>query len=302
MGKGIVTMKNEDYRDMINQAFYMLLEDISNHEIYRKHKFVNSGYAAFDIEREDEEYITPKYCMYSYSFKVNKIPNWKFGVWLYRPSAKDGCFDGRGNVERIKGVWFCAEDKFIDKFKPTRTYFSGDFRVDLEDHTVTYEGYPCCDLGDAIEFIEHNKYVASIYDDHGWCGCQYFYVSKVSAFFKCCKKYLHQWKEEVVTKFLDSRVLKICQNEFLKDFGEDGSVKNGYIYDRGDNWSPRYEMRCPYKDNKEWAIDGPGWYFYQDDTREWFEKKTKPLKFLAKVFGVYYYIPIELETYVYEEK
>ena len=287
-------MTNEKYYQLITQSFYTLLEDISEVTNY-KHKRINrEKFTPIDLELEPKEFVKPSYSMYYYHFHIKELPGWLFGVWLYKPKALDGCYDGKGNISCIKGTWFCAIEKFVDKFKPTRVHFSGDFVVDINGgKLIRCDGYPESWFSDALLFIKEHKYIATYYDyfDEGI----HQNVSGIKAFIQYYKLNYNYWKENATTKFLDYLSKKIYAKYCF--YG----LKNAHFYDYGENRSPRYEMRCPYISNEEEFVDGDGWYYFDDEFYDHLDKKMRKVKFLARLLGrKWYCAPISNGTYVYE--
>lgn len=278
-------MTNKEFYTMITQSFYHLLDHVENVTKWGKkeHDFVHEPFTPIDIHLAQEQNVKQHYSMFSYDFHIKELPGWLFGVWIYKPTAKTGCYDGKGNVKYVKGTWFCAYEKFVGKFKPSRTHFSGDFYVEQFGNKIyRADSYPNSDIVDAMKFIKKNKYVA-YYFDSSFLGV-YQHVSKLKAKRQYNKDHFNNWVEETRTKILDKKVLKIYAKYCFYD------LKNAYFYDYEDHRSPRYQMMCPLKGNDLIWTDGKGIYTYNDEFLAHLEKKVNKVKRLAKLLGDSYYM------------
>lgn len=289
-------MTNEKYYQLITQSFYKVLEDISYATSYKHKKMHRLEFTPIDLEMEPKEFVKSTYSMYSYHFHIKELPGWLFGVWLYKPKAMDGCYDGNGNISCIKGTWFCAIEKFVDKFKPTRVHFSGDFSIDVQQNgIVRCDGYPESWFSDALVFIKENKYVASYYDY--WGDNLYQRVNWLKAFTYYCKVNYKYWKEHKVKKLLDSLSKRVYAKYCF--YG----LNNAHFYDYGEYRSPRYEMRCPYVSNENEFTDGLGSYYFDDEFYCHLDDKMKKVMLIAKLLGEKWYsTPIGNYIFVYETK
>lgn len=247
-------------------------------------------------------------------FKLAKYPDWKFGIWLrYDEDEEDH------NRDAIHVDVFAQLEKFIDKFKPSRSAFStethfhkkwindekwdsfctGDFNLEFEDWDL-----------DHFKLIWQKPYLAK-YGDIYSHDFNHGYISPLKAYFLVKKTYLKDKiednKKRNATKML-TRKLTRWFNKNLKSFGDFEFA----IKDSGDCVSPRYhpaptiaekaiddkkieDFNLRYNDYKDkllkkfgkqsWVYDEFGWvewYVFQDDSNEDDETDSETVYYVAK--------------------
>ena len=191
------------------------------------------------------------------NFRIEEIPGWLFGIWLYPPTEKD--------PNSIRLDFFSQYEDAIDKFKPSRSQLLVSEQFPLkheevkvpsnkegeEDKTIwkplkELEDLDIWDVDDINELLIYMyKYpeLAFMQDYHGY-DLNKEYVDRRTAKRRFEKyKRLHilgeQLKQEYETKVLD----------FVKERAPmwfDGVEP--YLNDRGEDWSPRYELLFPLED------------------------------------------------------
>ena len=124
---------------IFNELFSFNDNLINCNEDNPKYKFT-----ATDIDYDYNEYYKDGYDPHKYiEFKIKELPAWKFGIWLGNPE-----FDSEINKYNryFKGYFFAQVERFISKFKPTRSpycvefYYTPTHTVDYEDGTMEIKG------------------------------------------------------------------------------------------------------------------------------------------------------------------
>ena len=185
-------------------------------------------------------------------FKVKECPGWLFGIWWEIPE--------KGNT--IKGTFFTQYEKDIDKFKPSYSAYTSDLYFH-EDKDIS-----CFDEVKIMNFINKEPYLAW-YRDQYLTDFNTTWVDKRKAkraFERHIEKEANLEKE---IKTFDENVLQYVKNNIVpywNDFGYDC-----YIWDQGENVSPRYELIGIPKESKL-PLD-IGTYVWLDDE----EKESKKI-------------------------
>ena len=158
-------------------------------------------------------------------FNIKEIPGFKFGIWWNTE------FDNQ-NDKDLKGYLFCQYEDNIDKFKPSASEI-------CEEITVCFDNglnNPIASLNIYFfKFIKENPELAW-YRDNFWTNLNYEYVDKNEALKEFEKYKKHKLLEKKLIPELDAKYLKM-----MKDYA-DRLIEEYEIIDRGDNWSPRYEL------------------------------------------------------------
>lgn len=162
----------QQYKKAMNQFMVSLENEIKESpRHYKKRHHLRS------ITFEDVEYFSG---YYFYQFEANSVvqfhikecPGWLFGIWWDLPKDQN-VFEEKTN---LGGTLFTQYEKNVDKFKPSRSEISCDFRISLNEEP--YENLSI--VADTIGFIHREPYL-SFYRD--WMGCDfdYFYHSRFEA-------------------------------------------------------------------------------------------------------------------------
>ena len=237
-------------------------------------------------------------------FKLATRPEWKFGIWLNYVDGTDDNGDKNPDKDSVNVQIFAQVEKFIDKFKPTRSAFGTEFnlykKVKINDETseVTRLDVFNLDIPDyeikSMSLIWKNPYLA-MYSDIFSVDFNEEYVTPLVAFIKVKREFIKdrmvESKKIRATKFLTRKLTKWFNKNLKKEFGK----FEFSISDRGEGVSPRYHPKpvifenCSngkleefdyqynkYKDKlrkrfgeKPWVYDKFGWV-------EWFEASEDP--------------------------
>ena len=195
-------------------------------------------------------------------FYVKECPDWKFRIqWYHRQEPID-----KRDVYRIKGEVFCCYKPILDKFN----YYNSNTKCEVFGYVTPKEfnnteywylsgAYK---LKQMIEFIVKEPYLAFCRDYKGWDYNRAFH-SRESA-----KKVFESWKAHYE---LSNKVKAECDKEYLGYVKENILPicgKNTIIVDKGDNWSPRYEMICKSSEFTPEPKIKPGCYSVLADQEE----------------------------------
>ena len=191
-------------------------------------------------------------------FKAKEFPGWSFGVWFYPDEDKKG---------KAWGHLFWQVTDFIDKFKPSASSFC--FKLSFDD------GHECVapyDLEKAIEFMKkHEDYCFCI--DVAYWSDQYEYHSRFEAWRTKRKIVFKEKLEKRLSEWITKKQIKMILKKCKKLGGE------AFVYDSGENWTPRYEVVLL------WAEDGT--LSIRDLGMEGVYKKMRRIERLAEKLGVY---------------
>lgn len=224
-------------------------------------------------------------------FRVKEAPGWLFGIWWDTSDKTLSSADG----EHVKGEFFCQYEDTIDKFKPTASVLTADFSVGLTNNNINiYE------VNRIITFIIRQPYLAFCRDYCAWnYNHEYHSPRKARKEFKKYKK--QSTIDSKVRAKNNAKVLKWVEKYILPHYAV------AEITDRGDAWSPRYEVFVPYSENKDILnVDGPGsyrWFQSEDELlyKMW-TKFTDRLHKKALKKDVYWYAPIHASVEIYDIK
>jgi hypothetical protein len=169
-------------------------------------------------------------------FHIEETPGWKYGLW-WSPVPKSEDEDDEANQEyytdRLRGELFAQYEEEIDKFKPSASMVSETFTL--------YLPAPASNLtwgfAEDIKFIHDEPYLA-FYREMHYTDFNREYVSraKAKAYFE---RHYKQKKLEEETKALNDKEMLKTVYEILKEDIDEGTC---FVVDRGDSWSPRYEI------------------------------------------------------------
>lgn len=223
-------------------------------------------------------------------FKLNNFPEWLFGIWLiYVEDEKNQ------HLTHINAEIFAQAENFIDKFKPSRSFFKTEINfyrdntdkkniIDEEFNFVIkdYQFY-------SLNFIWNRPYMALFAEIYGVDFNEDF-VRPIKAYFLVKKAYLKSYLEENkvkrANKFFRRKILKWA-NKNSKEIFKEFEVG---IKDRGENWSPRFDLEITipkgftneslqemdesyhqYKNTLQKRFGKSGWYYDNFGGIDWFE-------------------------------
>ena len=183
-----------------------------------------------DISAEDRD--RRQNTIWSYiEFKIKELPQWRFGADFsidVRTVGENGC--------KI-GVWYAQYERFIDKFKASRSHLVGDFYYEPANIDTDPEFCYPENLSIDTDFLECiiDKPARAFCTDRGYN--QYDYLSAPRAYFIMWREVLHDIlyneKKLCINKYIlrpAVRALKHITGAFIKD---------------EENCSPRYTIYIP---------------------------------------------------------
>ena len=193
----------------------------------------------FDINIEDVEYLDGYFIFGKGTnsvvhFHIKETPGWKYGIW-WSPVSKNT--EDSENTEyytdRVHCSIFAQYEEEIDKFKPSDSMVCEEFTIDFK-HPAANRLWA---FADDIEFIHKEPYLA-FYREMHYSDFNKEYVSRAKAksYFE---RHFKQKKLKESTEALNNRELLKTIYTILK---EDIDESTCFIRDRGDKWSPRYEI------------------------------------------------------------
>ena len=239
------------------------------------------------IHFEDVEYLDGYFIFGSGTnsvvhFHIKECPGWKFAIWWDVPD------EDNPEKSRIKGTFFAQYEETIDKFKPSYSEFTDEFECwfDKDDSVChSYSAYK------QIDFIRKEPYLAFCRDYSCWDYNEEFHSREEAK-----EKYdeFRTWKDNKLkyTKILDERMLDFVREKIMPMFN------GAEIVDKGDSWSPRYDLIAPYVGNED-IVEAPGCYTWFDEQDEVGQEVMKEFYFLQEEcekvsdeYGFYWFTPI----------
>lgn len=229
------------------------------------------------------------------NFRIEEIPGWLFGIWLYPPKDEDDTF--------ITLDFFSQYEDAIDKFKPSRSNLCVNRHIRLKykevpggskdgletwiehKHIHELEELDIWDVEDINELLTYMyKYpeLAFMQDYHGY-DLNREYVDRRKA-----KRHFERYKArnllgEKLKKEYETKALDFIKERAPKWFGVEP-----YIQDRCEDWSPRYAILFPLEDMNNALEENEEPYEWQsygiDDTKSLAYKDFKELKKLTKEY------------------
>lgn len=259
--EGVETEDKKGFSELYKKATKLLFKRISK-EI------------GMTLHYKDVEYLDG-YFIFGYGtnsvvhFHVKEMPGWLCGIWWSPKEAKDHTEE---NPKYEKDVLSCnlfaQYESEIDKFKPSASMFGGK---EFEFHFK--EGYGDSAFLDScydFKFIIDEPELA-FYKEMHYTDFNHEYVDKRKA-----KRFM---KNHFELRKKQEEVKKINEEEMLKALAHivGPMVKDGdlFIEDRGECWSPRYELwlkNIILEDGKPLA-DKEGCYHLMN-LGEWPDKKA----------------------------
>ena len=188
-------------------------------------------------DEKEEDYISVenKYI----TFRVKELKDWLFGFWLDYNEDLDIDDKPRG-IYSFK--WFAQVEKHINKFKPSDSVILEEDDFITEEDVENIWNYNC--IRHAIKYIKKHKSLAWCRDVM-WIDYNYNYMTMFGAFLRKCARQFRDWKEEQIKNYIVKKHLHLVKKYILPN------LKGSYIYDIGENCSPRYEILMPLTSAKE---------------------------------------------------
>jgi len=220
-------------------------------------------------------------------FHIDECPGWKFGIWWNVPE------EGKSSVS---GDFFAQFEEAIDKFKPSASEINGKINIDPDGNfSASVWG-----VSREIRFIRDEPYLS-------FCRsyCFWDYNTEHHTREEAEQEY-REYRERKdneynYTALVDGKILMFVREKVLPIF------KNARIVDRGDGWSPRYDVVAPLKDNTD-IVNKRGCYnwFAEDDEEgqkimDEFNVLIKEGEDYGDKYGFYYSAPIHSNIGFYEE-
>ena len=177
-------------------------------------------------------------------FYIKETPGWKYGIWWTPVEEKGSTKDNPVYAtNKVHCQIFTQYEEEIDKFKPYGSMVQDTFNIYLDDphnHNISSVWNFVRD----IKFIHDEPYLA-FYREMHWSDFNREYISRAKAksYFE---RHFKQKKLETEINELNDRALLKTIYTILKEDIDEG---NCFIEDRGDCWSPRYEiiMKNPFE-------------------------------------------------------
>lgn len=222
-------------------------------------------------------------------FRVKECPGWRFGIWWDKP-------DERGAVH---GDLFAQYEEIIDKFKPAQSSICK--RLLASKTGGKYEIWDAYSMRDIFDFIRKEPHLAFCRDYLHWDYNLEYHTREEAEkeFNEYCE---YRDREKKLTDIFNKRVFEFVTDRVLHHFN------NAKIEDLGDGISPRYEVRAPFKDNKD-LVDKPGLYsWFADDDEVGAEIMAEYNNLIDRCHkvahenGVYWFRPLHDSVYFYGEE
>lgn len=176
-------------------------------------------------------------------FYIDKIPGWKFGIWWKEPNAEENPND---SIIGVQGEFFCQFEETIDKFKPSASSITSTIYVYLKDNSLDWE------LKRILEFINKEPELAFCRDYRFWDEWEYHTRQEAKKEFAKYKK--HKEIEDKYREYFNTKYKIFIKEKVVKYFGPGTK-----IVDRGDCWSPRYQLETK-SPGKIFDVEESGFY------------------------------------------
>lgn len=195
----------------------------------------------FDITITDVEYLDGYFIFGRGTnsivhFHIKETPGWKYGIWWEPVSKSEDVSDEAHreyHTDRLHCYIFTQYEDEIDKFKPSASMVCEEFGFYFASPTANRLWAFASD----IKFIHDEPYLA-FYREMHYTDFNREYVSraKAKAYFE---RHLKEKKLEEETIALNNKEMLKTIYEILKEDIDEGTC---FVVDRGDSWSPRYEI------------------------------------------------------------
>lgn len=92
-------------------------------------------------------------------FRIRSLPRWKFGMWLTYDNS----------VQYPKVAFFCQHEDFLDKFRPSRSFFTVHITAQqFADFITEHDTLFVSDIIMLLNHIKHNPIVAYVQNKNNW--------------------------------------------------------------------------------------------------------------------------------------
>lgn len=181
-------------------------------------------------------------------FHIDECPGWKFGIWWDEPSSD--------NPNVVSGQVFSQFEETLDKFKPSASSFCCTFSISLEGNS---DDHPFKKMTEFFVLIQDRPMTAFAV---GYCYWDPREHTEEDAAVKYREFRARKDEENHFKKVMDDKLLSWVMENIVPYF------EGAEILDKGDSWSPRYELIAPYDKNKD-LVESPGCYsWFADDDEE----------------------------------
>ena len=170
-------------------------------------------------------------------FNVDITPGWKYGIWWSPVEDKEKSTedDSVYDPTRLHCSIFTQFKEEIDKFKPSASIYDRDFDIDLtKDFPFSYG---LDEFIRDIKFIHDEPYLA-FYREMHYVDFNHKHITREEARQYYDEHFEWKRKSEEIKSQNDKEFLLTIYNVLKEDI-DNGNV---FIYDRGENWSPRYDI------------------------------------------------------------
>lgn len=269
--------------DIFKECTELFFDAINNDELPGNRHFT---YNIEDVQYLDGYYIFGFGTNSVVHFRVKECPGWLFGIWWYKPDETGA----------VRGDLFAQYEETIDKFKPSRSSICKGLYASKTGGK--YEIWDAGSMRYIFDFIKNEPHLAFCRDYFNWDYNREYHTREEAEkeFNEYCE---HRDREKKLTDVLNKRVFDFVTERVLHYFN------NAKIEDLGDCITPRYEVRAPFKDNKD-LVDKPGSYSWFADDDEVGAEITAEYNNLidrcdkvARENGVYWFRPLHDSIHFY---
>lgn len=233
-------------------------------------------------------------------FKLEETPGWKYGIWWRIPKKYYSKEEKKMVLPKyVEGHFFAQYEENIGKFKPSASNIECKFSIVPGDkHGSLYS------IARNIEFIMKEPYLAFC-RDYCYENYNYEYLSRSKA-----KKIYKKWRkrednEVKYRKILDERFIAFVKDMLKEEIEND----NAFIIDRGESWSPRYDIfiKASYYPNLNIEKGCCFGLFDNEDTKsvkakaKW-DKEIKKCEKISNKYHFYWFRPFDDSFNLIEDK
>jgi len=296
----------EFYQETVDEANKKGFSEIFKHETERFFEIANDylqdnyklSFTPTDVQYLDGYFLFGHGSNSVIQFHVKEAPGWLFGIWWSAEEAAESTKEHPTYLKtNINCEFFAQYEENIDKFKPSASTFVDKIYWSLhEDHSnVWFKGYHISHV--VLLILQHPE--LAFYRDFNSTDLNVEYVSEEKA-----KSFYTEWrlKENAIQlmKQENEKAMLDCLKYIYGPVLEKGDA---FINDRGEGWSPRYELilRNVWKDEGQadsqdgcfdlfdWGAEG--WDDKEQDEALW-DKTIAKCEARAKALDTYWYSPV----------
>ena len=272
------------YADVLKKSTELFFRDVNS--------YVDTPVHFENIEYLDGYFIFGHGSNSIIQFHIKECPEWLFGIWWMIPDGSNP------DQKYINGDFFAQHEETIDKFKPSASEIS--CCITARPYNDDESDCTCWKAAKYINFIRNEPYLAFCRHYHGWDYNEEYHTREEA------ETEYKEWRNErdnetKYTSFLNEKFLSFVRENVLPLF------TNSEIEDRGENWSPRYQVVAPLRDNKS-IVKKSGTYgwFADDDERgkkimEEYYSLREECKKIGEEHEVLWFTPINESITFYEE-